>query len=123
MILLPPSLFLSLFFLGEKKGKFKSLVDTLKGLATFRTNYVIPDDVGVSYCLGSEIEFSKGLETIVVPFVAFQEGVVRIPMSRLLTNFLRHFKISPDQCCARKCRHPILYPLQLGHHSSMMTLL
>lgn len=52
-------------------GKFKSLVDTPKGLDMFRTNYSIPNDVGVSYCLDSEIEFNKGLETIVIPLVAF----------------------------------------------------
>lgn len=104
-------------------GKFKSLVDTPDGFAMFRTNYSIPDDVGVSYFLDSEIDFSKGLETIVIPLVAFQEGGVKIRMSRLLTNFLRNFIKSLDQCYACKCRHPIFYPLRLEPLSSMTTLL
>lgn len=35
---------------------------------------------------------------MVIPLVNFVEGEVRIPMSDLLTNFLRHFKIFLDQC-------------------------
>ena len=30
--------------------------------------------------------------------VAFIEGRVKIPMSALLTNFLRYFKVCPNQC-------------------------
>lgn len=35
---------------------------------------------------------------MVIPLVAIVEGRVRIPMSDLLTNFLHHFKVCPDQC-------------------------
>ena len=40
-------------------GKFKSMVDTPKRLAKFRTKYNFPDDVEVSYCLESEAILSK----------------------------------------------------------------
>ena len=41
---------------------------------------------------------------MVIPLVAFIEervgggGAVRIPMCKLLTDFLRHFILSPNQC-------------------------
>lgn len=40
---------------------------------------------------------------MVIPLVAFIEergggGAVRIPMRKLLTDFLRHFILSPNQC-------------------------
>ena len=77
-------------------GKFKSLVDTR--LVASRKVYGIPDDVGVSYCLDKEVDFRKGLETMIIPLVSFVEEGVRIPISKLLTNFLRKFKICRDQC-------------------------
>ena len=41
---------------------------------------------------------SRGEGRVVIPLVAIVEGGVRIPMSDLLTNFLRHFKVCLDQC-------------------------
>lgn len=79
-------------------GKFKSMVDTLERLVEFKRPYEIPEDVEVSYCPESEVEFSRGEGRVIIPLVAFVKGEVRIPMSRLLTNFLRHFKVFPDQC-------------------------
>ena len=77
-------------------GKFKSLVDTR--LEAFRRAYGIFDDVRVSYCPDKEVDFRKGIETVIIPLVSFLEEGVRIPMSKLLINFLRKFKICPDQC-------------------------
>ena len=79
-------------------GEFKYLVDTLEGLSGFRRAYEIPDDVGVSYCPKVEVDFVKEKGKVVIPLVAFVEGEVKIPMSNLLTNFLRHFNVCPDQC-------------------------
>lgn len=79
-------------------GKFKSMVDTPERLVEFKRPYEIPEDVEVSYCPESEVEFSRGEGRVIIPLVAFVKGEVRIPMSRLLTNFLRHFKVFSDQC-------------------------
>lgn len=79
-------------------GKFKSMVDTPERLVEFKRPYEIPEDVEVSYCPESEVEFSRGEGRVIIPLVAFVKGEVRIPMNRLLTNFLRHFKVFPDQC-------------------------
>ena len=79
-------------------GKFKSMADTPERVVEFRKMYNIPDDVEVRYCLESEVILSRREGTVVIPLVAIVEGEVRIPMSDLLTNFLRHFKVCPDQC-------------------------
>ena len=67
--------------------KFKSMVDNPERLAEFRR-----------YCSESKEILSKREGRVVIPLVAIIEGGVRIPMSDLLTNFLHHFKVCPDQC-------------------------
>ena len=74
------------------------MVDTLERLVEFRRKYNFSDDVEVSYCLESKAILSRGEGRVVIPLVAIVEGGVRIPMSDLLTNFLHHFKVCPDQC-------------------------
>ena len=78
-------------------GKFKSMVDTPERLMEFRRRYNIPDDVEVRHCLKSKVILLRREGTVVNPLVAIVEGGVRIPMSDLLTNFLRHFKVFPNQ--------------------------
>lgn len=56
------------------------------------------EDVEVRYFSESEAILSKREGRMVTPLVAIVEGRVRIPMSDLLTNFLRHFKACLDQC-------------------------
>ena len=70
---------------------------TPERLAEFRKTYNIPDDVEVRYCLESEVILLRREDRVVIPIVAVVEGGVRIPMSDLLTNFLRHFKVCLDQ--------------------------
>ena len=74
------------------------MVDTPKRLAKFRTKYNFPDDVEVSYCLESEAILSKRGRQSGNPTRCHYRGRVRIPMSDLITNFLRHFKVCADQC-------------------------
>lgn len=44
------------------------------------------------------MNFVKGEGIVVITLEAFVEGGNRILMSKLLTNFLRHFKLCTDQC-------------------------
>ena len=74
------------------------MVDTHESLRKFRRKYNFPEDVEVRYCPKSETILSKGEGRVVIPLVAIVGGGFRIPMSDLLTNFLRHFKVCPDQC-------------------------
>lgn len=72
------------------------MVDTPKRLDAFRATYYILDDVKARYIPYANIEVSKGLEIVVILLEAFVEGGVRNHMSKLLTDFLRHFKLSPN---------------------------
>ena len=86
---------LSHIFYGAT-GKFRSIVDIAKRLATFRVRYDIPN-VGVSYCHEDDVNIRRRIETMIIPLVAFKEGGLRIPLGKLMTYFLRHFKLCPDQ--------------------------
>lgn len=78
--------------------KFSQLVNTIAKLATFKAKYSIPNDVEIKPCEDGEIAENKGHGRVVFPLVAFVEDGVRILMSDLLTNYLKHFKLCPDQC-------------------------
>lgn len=79
-------------------GMFKPMVDTLERLAEFRRKYNFPDDLEVRYCPEDEAILSSGEDRKVHPLIAVVERGVRIPMSDLHTNFLRHFKVCLNQC-------------------------
>lgn len=74
------------------------MVDTPKRLVNFKKAYNILDNVEVRYCTESEVILSRGKDRVVIPLVAIIEGGVRITMSDLLINFLRHFIVCHDQC-------------------------
>ena len=73
------------------------MVETPGRLAEFKRVYRIPKDAEVRYCPESEVIFSRGEGRVIISLVAFVEGI-RIHMSRLLTNFLMHLKVFPNQC-------------------------
>lgn len=79
-------------------GKFRPMVDSPKSFREFRRKYNFPEDVEVRYCSESKAILSRGEGKVVIPLVVIVEGGVRIPMSGLLTNFLRHFKVCTNQC-------------------------
>ena len=80
------------------------MVDMPEILTEFKRVYGIPENVKVRYCPKSEVVFSRGEGRVIIPLVMFVEGGVRIPMSKLLTNFLKHFKVFPDQCTSNVFR-------------------
>ena len=52
----------------------------------------------MSYYPKSEVEFLRGEGRVIILLVAFVEGGVRISMNKLSINYLRHFKVCPNQC-------------------------
>jgi len=50
-------------------GKFKPMVDLPERLVEFKRAYGIPNDVGVSYCPESKVDFVKGEGRVVIPLV------------------------------------------------------
>ena len=78
-------------------GRFNLVVDSLKRLVEFRRIYGIPDDVELSYCPKSKVDFVM-VEGRVVITLVWGRGGGRIHMSKILTKFLRCFMLCPDQC-------------------------
>ena len=78
------------------------MVDTFERLVEFRRVYEIPENVGLSYCPESEVEFLRGKGRGITPLVAFVVGGgggrFIILLNKLLTDFLRNFKVCPNQC-------------------------
>ena len=79
-------------------GKFSQLVSTPAQIATFKVKYNIPQDVEIRPCEDGWVAKNRGHMRVVIPMVAFVKGGFRIPMSDLFINFLKHFKLCPDQC-------------------------
>ena len=50
------------------------MVDTFERLVEFRRVYEIPENVGLSYCPESEVEFLRGKGRGITPLVAFFWG-------------------------------------------------
>ena len=103
-LLLPFIFIYSIYQSAGIMWKFKSMVDMPERLTEFKRVYGIPENVKVRYCPKSEVVFSRGEGRVIIPLVMFVEGGVRIPMSKLLTNFLKHFKVFPDQCTSNVFR-------------------
>ena len=77
------------------------MVDSLERLVKFWRIYGILDDVGLSYCPESKVDFVMVEGRVVITLVAFAKGRgggVRIPISKILSKFLRHFMLCLDQC-------------------------
>lgn len=77
------------------------MVDSLERLVKFWRIYGILDDVGLSYCPESKVDFVMVEGRVAITLVAFAKGRgggVRIPISKILSKFLRHFMLCLDQC-------------------------
>ena len=79
-------------------GKFKCLVDSEEGIEKFRAKYKIPPRVGIKYATQRELVDDRKTGEMVIPMIAFIEGVITIPMGTLARNFLRFFRLFPTQC-------------------------
>ena len=78
-------------------GRFTHLVKTLVGMEGFRALYHITRDVSLRYCpLGEWHALKKELE-VIIPMIAFIEGGMRLPMGRVIRDYLIVHRICPHQ--------------------------
>ena len=78
-------------------GRFTHLVETLVGMEGFRALYHITRDVSLRYCpLGEWHTLKKELE-VIIPMIAFIEGGMRLPMGRVIRDYLIVHRICPHQ--------------------------
>ena len=85
-------------------GRFKRLVDSEEGMEKFRAKYRIPPRVGTTYVAQGEWVDDRKIGEVVIPMIAFIEGVMTIPMGTLTRNFLRFFRLSLTQCAPNMFR-------------------
>ena len=75
-------------------GRFKRLVESEEAIEKFITDYRIPNIVGLRYCKKGEWHFMRREDEVVIPTIAFIEGGMRIPMGRMMRDYLRHFRLT-----------------------------
>ena len=80
-------------------GRFAGLVNTPKGMATFRTQYRILDSVELQHCkLGEWLFMNRPLEFVVISMIAFIEGGMEISMGGVTKDYLINYRLTPTQC-------------------------
>ena len=92
--------FLTLFSFSELflgMGRFKSLVESKEGMKKFKPDYRIPSNVGLRYCKEGKWHFLRQEGEVVIPMIAFIEGNMRIPMRRVMRDYLRFYRLAPTQ--------------------------
>ena len=78
-------------------GKFKSLVNSKEGLASFKALYKIPPGVGIRYFKEGEWHEKRQKGEVVIPMIAFIKGEIRIPMGFMTRDYLRAHRLAPTQ--------------------------
>ena len=79
-------------------GRFKYLVDSPALIEIFKEKYHIPQEVSLRYCLSEEIAFDREVGEVVIPMIAFIEGGMTLPMSRIMRDYLCNHRLCPHQC-------------------------
>ena len=75
-------------------GRFAHLVDSVKNIESFRTQYRIPLRASIRYCKEGEWHEKRYEGEVVVPMIAFREGGMRIPMGTVTRDYLRAHRLA-----------------------------
>ena len=79
-------------------GRFKRLVDTPTGMEGFRARYRIPQGVVLEYCPPNRVLTDRDMGQVVIPMIAFIEGGMTLPMSKITRDYLINHRLTPYQC-------------------------
>ena len=82
----------------ERIGRFKCLVESEEGMASFRAQYRIFPNVNLRYCEEGKWFERRREGEVVIPMIAFIEGGMRILMGRVMKDYLRFYRLTPTQC-------------------------
>ena len=67
-------------------GTFAHLVDFDEGLDSFKARYRIPSGVRIRYCEEGQWYEDKQKGEVVIPMIAFIEGMMRVPMGIVMRD-------------------------------------
>ena len=76
-------------------GRFESLVDSPLKIELFKQKYNIPQEVGLRYCSIEQIVTDRETGEVIIPMIAFIEGGMTIPMSRITRDYLITHRLCP----------------------------
>lgn len=79
-------------------GRFATLVDTPKNREAFKATYNIPSGVSIVHCKLGDQYTKRRTRDAIISMIAFIEGGIRIPMDRVMRDFLIFFRLCPTQC-------------------------
>jgi len=79
-------------------GRFKHLVDFLAGMEGFRAKYHISQEVALRYCAPDQMLTRRMEGEVVIPMIAFIEGGMALPISRITRDYLLAHRLCPHQC-------------------------
>ena len=64
----------------------------------FKEKYHIPQEVSIQYYSPEGLAFDQEVGEVTIPMIAFIEGGMTIPMSRITRDYLRAHRLCPQQC-------------------------
>ena len=79
-------------------GRFERLVKTPALIELFKEKYHIPQEVSVRYCSTEGVAFDQEVGEVIIPMIAFIEGGMTVPMSRITRDYLHAYRLCPQQC-------------------------
>ena len=79
-------------------GRFVCLVDSPKGLESFRARYRITPKVAIKYCKEGEWHEERQEREVVIPMIVFIEVGMRILMGTVTKDYLRPHRLASTQC-------------------------
>ena len=85
-------------------SRFAYLVDTPKGIESFKAQYRIPLKVFIRYCKQGDWYTRRQEGEVIVPMIAFIEGGMRIPMGRVTRDYLIAHRLTPTRCAPKMFR-------------------
>lgn len=78
--------------------RFASLVDIYKKMEAYKAMYHILAKVIIENCELGDQYTKRQTGDVVISIIAFIEGGIRIPMDRVIRDFLIFFRHFPTQC-------------------------
>ena len=80
------------------------MVDSEKGLESFKARYRIPSGVAIRYYKEGQWHKERQEGEMVIPMISFKEGRMRIPIEMVTRDYLRNHRLDPTQCASNMFR-------------------
>ena len=80
------------------------MVDSEKGLESFKVRHRIPSGVTIRYCKEGQWHEERQEGEVVIPMIAFIDEGMRIPIGMVTRDYLRNHRLDPTQCASNMFR-------------------